>query len=478
MKNSHNIYKTNLSLLTDLYQLTMAYGYWKTGIYNREAVFHLYFRRNPFGGQYTIASGLAPAIDYVQNLHFSEEDVAYLRTLKGVDEQRLLDDDFLDFLKDFCFECDIDAVTEGSFVFPNEPMMRVKGPLWQANLIETTLLNIINFSSLITTKASRIVKAAQGDMVLEFGLRRAQGFDGGLTASRAAYIGGCYATSNVAAGQLYNIPVKGTHAHSWVMSWPNEMTAFEKMAEAMPHNAAFLVDTYNTIEGVKNVIQLSKNPDFQHVKIQSIRLDSGDLAPLSIEARRLLDEAGLTEVKIVASNDLDEYAIEKLKKEGAKIDIWGIGTKLVTAFDQPVLGGVYKLGAIKNEQGEWAYKMKFSEEAVKASTPGFLQVRRVIEVSDNGNRIENIQDIIYDELDVDTLPEGENLLTPIFQNGALVYQTPDIQSIRNKSIENMKLFDEKILKSFRVSLDKKLILRKEKLQATLKEDLKEIPSIS
>ena len=478
MKNSHNIYKTNLSLLTDLYQLTMAYGYWKTGIYNREAVFHLYFRRNPFGGQYTIASGLAPAIDYVQNLHFSEEDVAYLRTLKGVDEQRLLDDDFLDFLKDFCFECDIDAVTEGSFVFPNEPMMRVKGPLWQANLIETTLLNIINFSSLITTKASRIVKAAQGDMVLEFGLRRAQGFDGGLTASRAAYIGGCYATSNVAAGQLYNIPVKGTHAHSWVMSWPNEMTAFEKMAEAMPHNAAFLVDTYNTIEGVKNVIQLSKNPDFQHVKIQSIRLDSGDLAPLSIEARRLLDEAGLTEVKIVASNDLDEYAIEKLKKEGAKIDIWGIGTKLVTAFDQPVLGGVYKLGAIKNEQGEWAYKMKFSEEAVKASTPGFLQVRRVIEVSDNGNRIENIQDIIYDELDVDTLPEGENLLTPIFQNGALVYQTPDIQSIRNKSIENMKLFDEKILKSFRVSLDKKLILRKEKLQAALKEDLKEIPSIS
>ena len=478
MKNSNNIYKTNLSLLTDLYQLTMAYGYWKTGIYNREAVFHLYFRRNPFGGQYTIASGLAPAIDYVQNLHFSEEDVAYLRTLKGVDEQRLLDDDFLDFLKDFCFECDIDAVTEGSFVFPNEPMMRVKGPLWQANLIETTLLNIINFSSLITTKASRIVKAAQGDMVLEFGLRRAQGFDGGLTASRAAYIGGCYATSNVAAGQLYNIPVKGTHAHSWVMSWPNEMTAFEKMAEAMPHNAAFLVDTYNTIEGVKNVIQLSKNPDFQHVKIQSIRLDSGDLAPLSIEARRLLDEAGLTEVKIVASNDLDEYAIEKLKKEGAKIDIWGIGTKLVTAFDQPVLGGVYKLGAIKNEQGEWAYKMKFSEEAVKASTPGFLQVRRVIEVSDNGNRIENIQDIIYDELDVDTLPEGENLLTPIFQNGALVYQTPDIQSIRNKSIENMKLFDEKILKSFRVSLDKKLILRKEKLQAALKEDLKEIPSIS
>ncbi len=477
MKNSNNIYKTNLSLLTDLYQLTMAYGYWKTGIHHREAVFHLYFRRNPFGGNYTIASGLAPAIDYLQNLHFSEENVAYLRTLKGANDQQLLEDAFLDFLKNFRFECDIDAVTEGTFVFPNEPMVRVKGPLWQANLIETTLLNIINFSSLITTKASRIVKAAEGDMVLEFGLRRAQGFDGGLTASRAAYIGGCYATSNVAAGQLYNIPVKGTHAHSWVMSWPNEMTAFEKMAAAMPHNAAFLVDTYDTIEGVKNVIQISQNPDFQYVKIQSIRLDSGDLAPLSIEARRLLDEAGLTEVKIVASNDLDEYAIEKLKKEGAKIDIWGIGTKLVTAFDQPVLGGVYKLGAIKNEQGEWEYKMKFSEEAVKASTPGFLQVRRVIEASNNGRQIDNIQDILFDELDVDPLPDGENLLTPIFQKGTLVYQTPNIQSIRNRSIENMKQFDEKILKNFRVSLDKKLILRKEKLQATLNERLHETPSI-
>lgn len=461
MNNLKRIYKTNLSLLTDLYQLTMAYGYWKTGIYNREAVFHLYFRRNPFGGAYTIASGLEPAIEYLQNLHFSETDVSFLGSLKGTDGKRLFDEHFLNFLQRFRFECDIDAVIEGEFVFPNEPIMRVKGPLWQANLIETTLLNIINFSTLITTKASRIVKAAGNDTVLEFGLRRAQGIDGGITASRAAYIGGCHATSNVLVGQLFKIPVKGTHAHSWVMSWDDELTAFEKIATAMPANAAFLVDTYSTIEGVKNVIKLAQNPDYQHVNIQSIRLDSGDLAPLSIEARSLLDEAGLNHVKIVASNDLDEYEIEKLKKQGARIDIWGIGTKLVTAFDQPVLGGVYKLGALKNEHGEWEYKMKFSEEAVKSSTPGILQVKRNFDTEGGSH------DIIYDELDFSNNLKGENILKPIFKKGVLIYQTPDIQSIRNKTIENIKLFDEKRLGNHIVSLDKKLILRKEKLQADL-----------
>lgn len=458
MNNLKRIYRANLSLLTDLYQITMAYGYWKTGIYNREAVFHLYFRRNPFGGAYTIASGLEPAIEYLQNLHFSEDDVSYLGSLKGTDGKRLFDEHFLNFLQRFRFECDIDAVTEGDIVFPNEPILRVKGPLWQANLIETTLLNIINFSTLITTKAARIVKAAGGDTVLEFGLRRAQGIDGGITASRAAYIGGCHATSNVLAGQLYKIPVKGTHAHSWVMSWDDEMTAFEKIATAMPANVAFLVDTYNTIEGVKNVIKLAQNPDYQHINIQSIRLDSGDLAPLSIAARQLLDEAGLQHVKIVASNDLDEYEIEKLKKQGARIDIWGIGTKLVTAFDQPVLGGVYKLGALKNEKGDWDYKMKFSEEVVKSSTPGILQVNRY--------QTEGVsKDIIYDEFDMSSDILGENMLKPIFRKGSLVYQLPDIQSIRNKAIENIKQFDEKHLKNHVVSLDKKLILRKEKLQA-------------
>ena len=456
MNTLNRIYKTNLSLLTDLYQITMAYGYWKTGIYNREAVFHLYFRRNPFGGNHTIASGLEQAVEYLQNLHFSESDVSYLGSLKSGDGKRLFDEHFLNFLQRFRFECDIDAVTEGEVVFPNEPILRVKGPLWQANFIETTLLNIINFSTLITTKAARIVKAAGDDMVLEFGLRRAQGIDGGITASRAAYIGGCYATSNVAAGRLYNIPVRGTHAHSWVMSWEDELTAFEKMATAMPSNASFLVDTYDTIEGVKNVIKISQNPDYQHIKIQSIRLDSGNLAPRSIEARQLLDQAGLAHVKIVASNDLDEYEIEKLKKQGARIDIWGIGTKLVTAFDQPVLGGVYKLGAIKNEKGEWEHKMKFSEETVKSSTPGILQVKRNMTKS---------EDIIFDELDYDSIPEGENLLKPIFRKGVLVYQFPDIQSIRNKTIENIKQFDEKTLEKHIVSLDNKLILRKEKMQA-------------
>ena len=395
----------------------------------------------------------------------------YLRTLEGTGGHALFDELFLEFLQNFKFQCTVDAVTEGSFVFPNEPLVRVRGPLWQANLIETTLLNIINFSSLITTKASRIFKAAQGDTVLEFGLRRAQGFDGGLTASRAAYIGGCHATSNVAAGQIYDIPVKGTHAHSWVMSWENELLAFEKMAEVMPHNTAFLVDTYDTIEGVKNVIKIAQSAEYQHIVIQSIRLDSGDLAALSKAARQLLDEAGLTYVKIVASNDLDEYAIEKLKKQGAKIDIWGIGTKLVTAFDQPVLGGVYKLGALKNAYGTWDYKMKFSEEAVKASMPGILQVRRVTKAAQaldtEGGTHTTIFDIIYDESNFDDLPDGEDMLITIFKDGELVYEMPDIHSIRNNSIENMARFDEKVFKTFRVSLDKKLILRTEELKASL-----------
>jgi nicotinate phosphoribosyltransferase len=388
--------------------------------------------------------------------------VAYIGTLKGSDGQPLFNKDFLKFLLDFRFTCDVDAITEGAVVFPHEPLIRVKGPLWQANLIETTLLNIINFSTLIATKASRVAKAAEGDTVLEFGLRRAQGIDGGLTASRAAYIGGCHATSNVAAGRLYDIPVKGTHAHSWVMSWDDEMTAFEQMAEAMPNNLTLLVDTFDTIEGVENAIKVAQKMALKGRSLQAIRLDSGDLAALSIEARKMFDAAGFKDVQIVASNDLDEYEITKLKKAGAKIDIWGVGTKLVTAYDQPALGGVYKLAALKNDAGEWDYKMKFSEEAVKISNPGILQVRRVKNAK-NAKNTEGplLEDILYSETEFEALPEGEDLLKPVFRKGKLVMQMPDIQSVRKFCIENRAIFDEKETKDYRVSLDKKLILRKE-----------------
>jgi nicotinate phosphoribosyltransferase len=474
MKNLHRIYNTNLSLLTDLYQLTMAYGYWKTGIHNRESVFHLFYRKNPFGNPYAIACGLEHAVEYLQNLHFSETDVAYIGTLKGSDGQPLFNKDFLNFLLDFRFTCDVDAITEGSVVFPHEPLVRVKGPLWQANLIETTLLNIINFSTLIATKASRVAKAAEGDTILEFGLRRAQGIDGGLTASRAAYIGGCHATSNVAAGRLYGIPVKGTHAHSWVMSWDDEMTAFEQMAEAMPNNLTLLVDTFDTIEGVEKAIKVAQKMAEKGRSLQAIRLDSGDLAALSIEARKMFDAAGFKDVQIVASNDLDEYEITKLKKAGAKIDIWGVGTKLVTAYDQPALGGVYKLAALKNDAGEWDYKMKFSEEAVKISNPGILQVRRVKNAKNTQNTEGPLlEDILYSETEFEALPEGEDLLKPIFRKGQLVMQMPDIQSVRKYCIENRKFFDEKEAADYRVSLDKKLILRKEAFIAKNKHQVQE-----
>ncbi len=271
---------------------------------------------------------------------------------------------------------DIDAMPEGTVAFPHEPLLRVRGPIIECQILETALLNILNFQTLIATKASRVVHAAQGDQVLEFGLRRAQGIDGALAASRAAYIGGCHATSNVLAGKLFGIPVRGTHAHSWVMSFENELEAFAAYAQAMPNNCVFLVDTYDTLEGVRNAIRIGNVLRDSGHRMVGIRLDSGDLAQLSVDARKLLDEAGFTDASIVASNDLDEKLIESLKHQGAKISIWGVGTKLVTAYDQPALGGVYKLGAIQDSDGRWVPKIKLSEQLIKTSTPGILQVRR------------------------------------------------------------------------------------------------------
>ncbi len=437
---------SSLALLTDLYQLTMAYGYWKNGMADHEAVFHLTFRKQPFGGGYSIAAGLETAIAYLRNFKFAASDLEYLASLTGNNGRPLFDPAFLEYLAQLRFDCDVDAIPEGTVVFPNEPLLRVRGSLIQGQLIETALLNIINFQTLITTKAARVCHAAQGDPVLEFGLRRAQGIDGALTASRAAYIGGCAGTSNVLAGKRYGIPVKGTHAHSWVMCFPSEPEAFDAYAQAMPNNCVFLVDTFDTIEGVGHAIDTAKRLRVDGHEMVGIRLDSGDLAYLSIEARRLLDEAGFPDAAIVASNDLDEYLIESLKQQGACINVWGVGTKLVTAYDQPALGGVYKLAAIRSPGGDWEYKVKLSEQAIKISTPGILQVRRFYNengyiadgIYHEGHQLECQGWILVDPKDATRrkhLGAGTSwvdLLEPIFRKGEFVGSEPTLDEIRER----------------------------------------------
>ena len=442
---TNKLYDTSLSLLTDLYQVTMAYGYWKSGTAEKEAVFNLYFRKNPFGGGFTVACGLSNVIGYVENFGLSKKDLRYLETLTGNDGKPMFEAAFIEYLANLKLSCDIDAIPEGTVVFPNEPLVRVRGPILQCQLLETPLLNLVNFESLIATKAARLRLVAENDTLLEFGLRRAQGVDGGMTASRAAYIGGCDATSNVLAGKLYDIPIRGTHAHSWVMSFENEQEAFNTYAQMLPNNVTLLVDTYDTLQGVRHAIETGKLLHQQGYKLAGIRLDSGDLAYLSIEARKLLDEAGFLDTAIVASNDLDETIINSLKQQGAKINIWGVGTKLVTAYDQPALGGVYKLAAFRNDNtAGWDYKMKLSEQAVKTSTPGIQQVRRYLD--ERGY----LADMIYDEekngvdkavVMIDPLDftrrrkfaagqAYEDLLVPVFRAGDCVYDKPDIHSVR------------------------------------------------
>jgi nicotinate phosphoribosyltransferase len=365
-----------LALLTDLYQLTMAYGYWKLGKAEQRAAFHLFFRRPPFAGGYALAAGLAPALEFLLAFRFQPDDLEYLATLRGNDGRPLFEPEFLAYLGRLRLTCDIDAMPEGTAAFGQEPLLRMTGPILQCQLLETALLNIVNFQTLIATKAARICEAARGEPVIEFGLRRAQGIDGGLSASRAAYVGGCAGTSNVLAGKLFGIPVRGTHAHSWVMSFDSEPEAFEGYAQVMPNNCVFLVDTYDTVAGVEHAIEAGRQLREAGHEMVGIRLDSGDLAHLSIEARKLLDEAGFPKAQILATNDLDERIIESLKQQGATIAVWGVGTKLATAYDQPALGGVYKLGALQDADGRWQPKLKLSEQAIKTSIPGVLQVRR------------------------------------------------------------------------------------------------------
>src|SRR6185437_4658573 len=335
MKTSAKQIAGATALLTDLYQLTMACGYWRSGKTQQEAVFHLFFRKQPFNGGFTIACGLSDVVQYLRGFRFERSDLDYLRGLTGNDKKPLFAPAFLKYLAGLRLHLDVDAIPEGTVVFPQEPLLRVRGSILEAQLVETALLNLLNFPSLIATKAARVCSSAQGDPVIEFGLRRAQGIDGALTASRAAYIGGCAGTSNVLAGKLFGIPIKGTHAHSWVMSFENEPEAFEAYAKALPNNSIFLVDTYDTLQGIRHAIEAGKLLRKRGHKFSGIRLDSGDLAYLSIKARQMLDAAGFKNAVIVGSNDLNEHLIASLKQQGAKINVWGVGTMLVTAYDQP-----------------------------------------------------------------------------------------------------------------------------------------------
>ena len=435
-----SIQQQSLALLTDLYQLTMVYGYWKAKIAHRQAVFHLNFRRWPFKGGFAIAAGLETAVRFIEAFHFSKSDLEYLSSLK------IFEDAFLKFLSEFKFECDVDAIPEGSLVFPYEPLLRVKGPIWQAQLLESPMLNLINFQTLIATKAARICLAAKPAPVIEFGMRRAQGIDGAISASRAAYIGGCSATSDLIAGKLFNIPVRGTHAHSWVMAFDEEKEAFETFAKAMPSNCVMLIDTYNSIEGVKRAISAAKNS----FELSGVRLDSGDLARLSIEVRKILDEAGFHKTQIMASNELDEYLIQDLKQQGARIDVWGVGTNLVTGKDQPALDGVYKLSAVQDSKGNWQDRIKLSEQIAKSTNPGVLQVRRFFD----GKFY--VADAIYDErsplaegctvinpLDPNDQMEmkkswhSEDLLKPVFRQGKCVYPDDSLDEIRERAMQEL-----------------------------------------
>ena len=438
--------KRNLTLLTDLYELTMMQGYFHAENANETVIFDAFFRTNPDGNGFSIAAGLEQVIDYVKNLHFDQEDINYLRTVG------LFTEDFLVYLKTFRFTGDIYAVPEGTIVFPREPLIKVIAPIMQAQLVETAILNIINHQSLIATKASRIVHAARNDGVMEFGLRRAQGPDAGIYGARAAMIAGCIGTSNVLCGQMFNVPVKGTHAHSWIMSFPDELTAFRTYAKLYPSACILLVDTYDTLKsGVPHAIQVFKEMREAGIPLTfyGIRLDSGDLAYLSKEAKKMLDAEGFTDAVISASNDLDEHLISSLKDQGATINSWGVGTNLITSKDCPSFGGVYKLAAILDrDTGKFIPKIKLSENEEKITNPGNKTIYRIY--SRESHKV--IADLIclvdehYDETNslllfdpVATwkktlLAPGtytmRELLIPIFKDGVCVYESPKVMEIR------------------------------------------------
>ncbi|HHY73301.1 MAG TPA: nicotinate phosphoribosyltransferase [Bacillus bacterium] len=438
----------SFALHTDLYQINMAETYWEDNIHNRKAVFELFFRKMPFGNGYAIFAGLERIIEYLNNFKFSKSDLNYLKNELGYG------DDFIDYLSTLTFTGTIRAMREGELVFANEPLVRVEATLAEAQLIETALLNIINYQTLIATKASRIKQVIGNQTAMEFGTRRAQEMDAAVWGARATFIGGFDATSNVQAGKLFGIPVSGTHAHSLVQAYKDEYTAFHKYARRHK-NCVFLVDTYDTLKsGVPTAIKVAKELGDQ-IKFVGIRLDSGDLAYLSKEARKMLDEAGFKDTKIVASNDLDEYTIINLKQQGAKIDIWGVGTKLITAYDQPALGAVYKLVAIEDENGEMVDTIKISGNPEKVTTPGLKKIYRIINLRnhksegdyialENENPEEEYQLKMFHPVHTFiskyvTNFEARELHQDIFKNGTLVYGLPTVQEIQKYAKENMGL---------------------------------------
>lgn len=448
----------NLTLLTDFYELTMMQGYFKNHT-TEVVIFDAFYRRNPCDGGYAVAAGLEQVIDYIKNLSFSEEDIAYLRSLNTFDE------DFLEYLSTFHFSGDIYAIPEGTVIFPREPLLKVVAPIMEAQLVETALLTIINHQSLIATKAARVVYAAKGDGIMEFGLRRAQGPDAGVYGARAAMIGGCIGTSNVLAGQLFDVPVKGTHAHSWIMSFADEYTAFKKYAELYPDACCLLVDTYDTLKsGVPNAIRVFREMQADGIPLKNygIRLDSGDLAYMSKKARKMLDDAGFTDAYIAASSDLDEYLIDSLKSQGAKISSWGVGTNLITSKDCPAFGGVYKLAAIQDEDtGEFIPKIKLSENTEKITNPGNKTIFRIYDKETGKIRADLIcladetfdeskDMIIFDPLETwkKTKIHGgtytlRELLVPVFQKGKCVYSSPSVMEIRNICMKELDtIWDE------------------------------------
>lgn len=431
----------NLSsaLLTDFYQLTMGYGYWRLNWAEREAVFHLFFRRPPFQGRYAVNCGLAAVIEFLENWRFTAEEIAYLQTLTDSQGKPLFSADFLKYLSNLRFTGDVDAMPEGQIAFANEPVIRVKAPILQCQLLETPLVNLAGFATLIATKASRVCAAAQGDPVIEFGLRRSQGPDGGMTASRAAYIGGCEAVSNTLAAMRYGIRPRGTMAHSWVMAFADEITAFENFVEVMPGNAILLVDTYDTVQGVQHAITVGQQLRAKGRELLGVRLDSGDLNDLSRKARHLLDAAGFTATKIMASGDLDEEVIAKLKQQGAPIDIWGVGTRMTTGWDQPALDMAYKLSALRDEGGAWQYKLKRSDQPSKTTTPGIQQVRRFF--SEGHWLADHIYDIDLGAENDAKADHHQDLLQPIFRNGRLVYQQPGLTEIQQFCRQQRQLID-------------------------------------
>jgi nicotinate phosphoribosyltransferase len=448
------LYRPPLGLLTDFYELTMAYAAWRDGTASREASFSLSFRKNPFRGGFTVAAGLEHVVDLVESWRYAAEDLAFLAAQHGGDGAPLFDPAFLATLRDLRLEVDVDAVPEGTLVFPQEPLVRIQGPVIPCMLLESAILAIVNFQSLVATKAARVCLAAGGGPVVEFGMRRAQGIDGGLAAARAAYIGGCQGTSNTLAGRLYGIPVKGTHAHSWVMLHDSEREAFLSYARALPSNCVFLVDTYATLDGVENAIEAARWLRAQGKKIVGIRLDSGDLAWLSQQARKLLDDAGFPDAAILASNELDEHVIQSLRDQDAAIGVWGVGTRLVTGDPDSALGGVYKLGAVRaGPDAPWQPKLKLSEQIEKTTVPGNLQVRRF------RHGREAFSDAIYDEglglpspcvivdpadptrrREIAAGTPGEDLLVPVFRGGKRVWDAPPLAEVRARTQDELSRF--------------------------------------